>query len=132
MTNPIASTGGPAPAPTARQPIGFDRDMFLKLLIAQMRYQDPSKPIDGSELLAQSAAMSTVEMLEAVRDSQASLLAYQTVTFGSSLIGKTVKANGLDGLPVTGTVTAAKVVNGNAFVVVGDKTVPVINVIEVS
>ena len=40
--------------------------------------------------------------------------------------------NALDGTEVTGKVSAAKIINGNAFVMVNDKQIPVINVTQVA
>ena len=32
-----------------------DKDTFLKLLVAQLKYQDPSNPADSTQFLAQTA-----------------------------------------------------------------------------
>ena len=44
-----------------------DKDMFLQLLVAQMRYQDPMNPTDSSEFLAQTAQFTALEKMQAGR-----------------------------------------------------------------
>lgn len=46
-----------------------DKDMFLKLMLAQMKNQNPLDPQDGSEFLAQLAQFSTVEGINKINDS---------------------------------------------------------------
>ena len=45
------------------QPSGFDKDMFLQLLVAQLKYQNPMEPMDSSQFMAQNAQYTTVEKL---------------------------------------------------------------------
>ena len=40
------------------------KDQFLKLLVAQMKNQDPESPMDGTQMAAQLAQFSTVEQLQ--------------------------------------------------------------------
>ncbi len=42
----------------------LDKDAFLQLLAAQMRYQDPLEPTSNTEYMSQLAQFSTVEQLE--------------------------------------------------------------------
>lgn len=42
------------------------KDEFLKLLVAQMENQDPMKPTDNAEMIAQTAQFSQVEQLTKV------------------------------------------------------------------
>ena len=51
-----------------------DKDMFLQLLVAQMRYQDPMNPTDSSQFLAQSAQFTALEKMQDVADQTAALL----------------------------------------------------------
>ena len=51
-----------------------DKDMFLQLLVAQLRYQDPMNPTDSSEFLAQSAQFTALEKMQDVADQTAALL----------------------------------------------------------
>ncbi len=42
----------------------LDKDAFLKLLVAQLRYQDPTAPMDTSAFMAQTSQLTSVEKLE--------------------------------------------------------------------
>ena len=44
-------------------PSGMGRDEFLKLLVAQLKNQDPLSPMDGKDMAAQLAQFSAVEQL---------------------------------------------------------------------
>ena len=72
----------------------LDTNAFLKLLMAQLQYQDPLDPVDNSEFLNQQAMFTQVEELQNIGDaledwssdsSQAS-----SIMQASSLIGKEV------------------------------------------
>jgi len=81
-----------------------DKDMFLQLLVAQMRYQDPMNPTDSSQFLAQSAQFTALEKMQDVADKTAQLFQAQ-VSFGASgFIGKTVSWSDSDGNTQTATV----------------------------
>lgn len=74
-----------------------DRDLFLKLLTAQLQYQDPFNPIDNNEFTAQLAQFSGLDQLYGVNDRLDSLLTTQSVMDKSNaagLIGKEIKAVG--------------------------------------
>ena len=47
--------------------------MFLQLLVAQMRYQDPMNPTDSSQFLSQSAQFTALEKMQDVADQTAQL-----------------------------------------------------------
>ncbi len=77
------------------------KDDFLKLLITQLRYQDPMNPLDGTEFAAQLAQFSSVEQLANMNETlSASVTTNQLMAqsignaLASTLIGKDVKASG--------------------------------------
>lgn len=80
-------TAGTASAAAGNQ---VDKDTFLQLLVAQLRYQDPMNPTDSSEFLAQSAQFTALEKMQAVAEQTSQLLAAQVAFGASSLIGRTV------------------------------------------
>ncbi|MBN1828914.1 MAG: flagellar hook assembly protein FlgD [Deltaproteobacteria bacterium] len=74
-----------------------DKEAFFKMLIAQLKNQDPLNPMDGTDFTAQLAQFSSLEQLENINsqmtsfiDQQDSLAAYQAV----DLIGKEVTVEG--------------------------------------
>lgn len=85
-----------------------DKDMFLQLLVAQMRYQDPANPTDSSEFLAQTAQFTALEKMQLVADQTAQLVALQVAFGASSMVGKTVSYNQADGTTATGVVGSVR------------------------
>jgi flagellar basal-body rod modification protein FlgD len=73
------------------------KDNFLKLLVTQMKYQDPMNPMDSAQMTSQIAQLNTVEGINqlnaTVSNLQASLMASQSMQ-SASLIGKTILADG--------------------------------------
>jgi flagellar basal-body rod modification protein FlgD len=95
----------PAAAATAgRSELG--REDFLQLLVAQLRYQDPLNPADGTEFVAQTAQLTSVENLEQLSDLAERSLTMQQQWSAASLVGRTVTVPGVDGSPASGTVTS--------------------------
>jgi flagellar basal-body rod modification protein FlgD len=85
-----------------------DKDMFLQLLVAQMRYQDPSNPTDSGEFLAQSAQFTALEKMQAVADQTSQLVALQVAFGASSMVGRTVTYPAADGTTSTGVVDSVR------------------------
>jgi flagellar basal-body rod modification protein FlgD len=85
----------------------LDQDTFLKLLVAQMKYQDPSKPADSTQFLAQTAQFTQVEKLGQIADAQASMLSAQLMVGASNLVGRTVTYLDAAGAEQTGVVKSA-------------------------
>nr|WP_182541587.1 flagellar hook capping FlgD N-terminal domain-containing protein [Nocardioides ginsengisegetis] len=108
--------------PTTQAPgtSGPDKEMFLQLLVAQLRYQDPMNPADSSQFLSQSAQFTSLEKMQDVADQTSALLAAQ-VSFGASnLVGKPVTYLDADGGSVSGTVQSVTYdANGPMLVVDG-------------
>ncbi len=84
------------------------KDVFLKLLVAQMKYQDPANPADSSQFMAQTATFTQVEKLEEIAKQNASLLALQRSTSAAAMVGRTVKYTDENGAPKTGTVSSVR------------------------
>jgi len=86
-----------------------DQDTFLKLLVAQLKYQDPSNPADSTAFLAQTAQFTQVEKLGQI----ATMLQAGQLIGASSLVGKTVTYQDAAGASQTGLVTSVKL-NGDS------------------
>lgn len=67
------------------------QEEFLKILLAQLQYQDPLKPMDNQQFLAQMAQFSALAQTSQLKDSVDTLLTIQSATQSIGLIGKTVE-----------------------------------------
>ena len=85
-----------------------DKDLFLQLLVAQMRYQDPSNPTDSSEFLAQTAQFTALEKMQAVADQTQQLVAVQTAFGAGGMVGQTVSYADSAGATLTGVVSGVR------------------------
>jgi flagellar basal-body rod modification protein FlgD len=61
-------------AAAARTNVGADQTTFLKLLIAQMKHQDPLSPQDSTQYIAQLAQFSSLEQLTSINNKLGQLL----------------------------------------------------------
>jgi flagellar basal-body rod modification protein FlgD len=105
---------------------GFDKDAFMKLLIAQVRYQDPTKPMDSSQFMAQTAQFTQVEQMEKLATAQEKALSFQQILLSSALIGREVAAvDETSGQVVTGQVTSVNLDGKTPSVVVSGKDIPI-------
>ena len=70
-TSGVTGTGAPAPAtaPPNRATEALGRDAFLQLLTTQLANQDPLKPQNDTEFIAQLAQFSSLEQLTQIRGS---------------------------------------------------------------
>ena len=112
MTDPISFNVPTGPtyssSSTADRPDQMGKDTFLKLLVAQMKYQDPSNPADSSQLMSQTAVFSQVEQLETIAKQNATLLSMQQSQSAVALVGQTVSYTQTDGTTKSGVVQAVK------------------------
>jgi flagellar basal-body rod modification protein FlgD len=106
VTTTASSTQTQA-ARTAKTELG--KDDFLKLLVTQMRYQDPLKPMEDKEYIAQLAQFSSLEQMMNVGLAT-------NLTYGMSALGKVVTATAADGTAVKGTAISVRVVDGKPMV----------------
>jgi flagellar basal-body rod modification protein FlgD len=100
----------------------MDYQAFLRLLIAQLKNQDPTKPMDSTEFVAQLATFSQVEQSIAANTKLDSLLTSSALSLAESLIGRTVTS--ADGA-TTGTVASVKITSQGPIATLADgKTIP--------
>lgn len=82
---------------------GADQDMYMRLLMAQLKNQAPTEPMSNSEMVTQLAQLSSLDVLNNLNASFKDVLKLQTLLSGTELLGKTVQYS-LGGLMLTGTV----------------------------
>ena len=86
-----------------------DYDAFLQLLVAEMQNQDPTKPMESTEYVAQLASFSNVEQQIQTNEKLDNLLNSSFIASAGSLIGRTITS--ADGA-TSGEIVQVKVVNG--------------------
>ena len=93
-------TGTPTTSATSE-----DKQMFLELMVAQLRYQDPLNPADSGEFLAQSAQFTALEKMQDVADRVGALLGSQMAFGAGAMVGQQVSWIDADGVdPHAGTI----------------------------
>lgn len=106
-------------------------DAFLQLLVAQLRYQNPMNPGDGTEMLQQTAQFTTVETLQAISEAQNQLLGLSQVNLAVGVVGKPVAAIDLDGRRIFGTVDSIRFTADGPMLRIGSSEVPLDNVVSI-
>lgn len=71
ITNSISGAAGQSSASPFNNTSnsGGDRNMFMTLLVAQLRHQDPLQPQDGTAFVAQLAQFNSLDNLIGIRQS---------------------------------------------------------------
>lgn len=104
---------------TLKNPTVLGKDDFLKLLVTQLKNQDPLNPVNNTEFISQSAQFSTLETLQNMQkdlDAIAGGAGATGISQATGLLGRTVSANSADftytGSPVSLPFTLPTAVNG--------------------
>ena len=112
MTTPITSATTGTTGTTdkaASNALGqLDSNAFLKLLVAQMRYQNPFSPSDPSAMLGQVATYAQVESLQKIQAGQTSNATLEQARMAGEVIGRKVTGTDSVGAPTTGIVASAR------------------------
>jgi len=99
----LADLTKPATSVARNEPLG--QDAFLQLMVAQLRYQDPTSPADSQSFIAQTAQFTSVETLKKIDDKMTAMSRNDDLTTIGSLVGSTVQfadsTGGLINAPVT-------------------------------
>ncbi|MBX4929928.1 flagellar hook assembly protein FlgD [Rhizobium binae] len=102
---------------SSTQKATLNYDNFLQLLIAQMKNQDPTDPMDASEQVAQLATFSQVEQTIQTNTKLDTLLASSSLTQASSYVGKYMES--ADGT-VKGVIDSVKVYSDGIIATTAD------------
>src|SRR6185295_12072708 len=98
-TNPISSnsSAGSAASASTSAANGNSEDRFLKLLVAQLKNQDPLNPMDNAQVTSQMAQIQTVSGIEKLNSTVLGLnaqFAQLQALSGASLVGHDVLVDG--------------------------------------
>jgi flagellar basal-body rod modification protein FlgD len=121
-TAATTATTGTSQTKTAADKNVLGKDDFLKLMVAQMKNQDPMNPADDKDNIAQMAQFSSLEQITNLATATQKLADSMQTTQTLGLIGHTVSYKAADGTLATGTVSAVDVAGGTPSLTVGDQT----------
>ncbi len=110
------TNAGAAPAASASGKNLVDYDMFLQLLVTQMKNQDPTSPADSMDYVAQLANFSNVEQGVQLNAKLDQLLSTASLSQAGSLIGRTVT----DGDGVGGVVSEVRISSSGPVAILAD------------
>lgn len=102
-TSPAGTANAAQATSIAKSGLELGYDAFLKLLLAQMKNQDPTKPMDATQYVSQLATLSQLEQTIKQSDKLDQLLDRAAYEQGISLLGKTlsVKEGNISGIVAT-------------------------------
>ncbi|GAA0303251.1 hypothetical protein GCM10009087_11320 [Sphingomonas oligophenolica] len=110
-TDSAATTSSTSQAATSA--FGLSFDSLLKIILTQLTYQDPLKPMDNFQFVSQLAQFSQIQIGQTTNDKLASLVTAQSNLQATGLLGRKVDIGAGTSL-ITGTVTALAFDNGNS------------------
>ena len=119
-----AGTSLSSTAPTRSVTQDYNSQLFLKLLTTQLANQDPSSPMDSTQMIAQTSQLASMEQLTKLTSATTDSYGLQQRSAAANVIGKQVSWTDSDGVEQSGTATAVKFSStGAPTLTVGDKTV---------
>lgn len=105
-----AVTGTPITTQTQSGPqkvgddTGFNSDMFLKMLTASMKYQNPMSPSSADQFMQSTSQLTMVEMTQKMVNAMGNSSAWQQAALASSMINQTATFSTASGNDAVGIV----------------------------
>ena len=104
--------------------INMDGEMFLRLLIEQLKNQDPMEPMSNGEMLAQFSQLATVESMNKMDSSFSDVLKFTRLSSGLGLVGRDIQYWSGDFLK-SGTVESVLTEGGGVKLMIGEDQVEI-------
>ena len=120
--NPVTDALGYTPVSTSKTSsatAGLGKDTFMKLLVAQMRQQNPMEPTDDKEMIAQMTQFSMLEQITELATSSAMTASAGNTAQAVALLGRPVTYVDADGAEQSGTVDKVSFADGLPVLTVG-------------
>ncbi|MGQ9824833.1 MAG: flagellar hook assembly protein FlgD [Desulfotomaculales bacterium] len=130
ITNYFIDTSS-QPESVSRNRQELDKNAFLQLLVAQLKYQDPMQAGDPGSFINQLVQFTTLEQLENLQNLVNELTLFAELNQGTALLGKHVCVAGKDGETEEGVVEKVSVNENVVYLQVGGKKYALVDVKEV-
>ncbi|OCL27089.1 hypothetical protein U472_06305 [Orenia metallireducens] len=118
-------------------------DDFLNLLVTELQYQDPTEPMNNSEMMSQMTEYTSLQQsdkltttIESLNASISSLINYQQFSQAGQLIGKEVTVEKIDSeseetTTITGEIERVDLSGGSISVIVGGESYSIDNITQI-
>ena len=104
---------------------------FIKLMVTELRNQDPLNPMDNTEILQQMSQIRAIESNDRLSETLQSVLLGQSVVTATSLLQRTIVALSEDGERISGQVDRVSIEDGQARLHVGEHVIDPNNIAEI-
>jgi flagellar basal-body rod modification protein FlgD len=106
----------------------LNTEAFMKILVTEMSNQDPTQPMDSSQIVQQMSQIRSIQATSELTTTLQAVLLGQNVATASSLLGRSIAGLNDDGTQVSGVVSGVSVLDGQVKLYVGEDTVSLSNV----
>jgi flagellar basal-body rod modification protein FlgD len=98
-------------ASSATAAFGLDFQSLLQIILTQLTFQDPLKPVDNFEFVSQLGQFAQLQQSQTLNDQITAMLSAQAASQATTLLGRTVDINS-GATPVSGVVQSVSFANG--------------------
>jgi flagellar basal-body rod modification protein FlgD len=124
-SQPVTAAGETTQASAVRTPSQtMDANVFMSLLVTQLKNQNPSAPMDTNQMMSQTLQLSMMEKMTELTTSSKEGFSLQMRTAAAQLIGHSVGYTLADGTTGTGVASSVSYAGSVPSVTIGDLSVP--------
>jgi flagellar basal-body rod modification protein FlgD len=120
-----AAAQAAAQAEAGRKPKqAMDSEVFMSLLVSQLRNQDPSSPMDTNEMISQTTQLAMMEKITEMTTTGTENFSLQMRIAAAGIVGNNVSYVDAAGVAVTGVASSVSFLGAVPTVSVGGKDIP--------
>ena len=124
-SQPVTAAGEATRASAVRTPSQtMDANVFMSLLVTQLKNQNPSAPMDTNQMMSQTLQLSMMEKMTELTTNSKEGFSLQMRTAAAQLIGHSVGYTLADGTTGTGVASSVSYAGSVPSVTIGDLSVP--------
>ena len=114
QTGAATAAANQSAARSATNAFGLNFESLLKIILTQLTYQDPLKPMDNFQFVSQLAQFSQIQQGQVMTDKLGALVTSQTTFQATSMLGRQVDLpTNNPSIFISGTVKAVSFQNGD-------------------
>ena len=122
---PVTAAAETPEAAAVRAPVqSMDANVFMTLLVAQLKNQNPSAPMDTNQMMAQTIQLSMMEKMTELTSNSKEGFSLQMRSAAAQLIGHSVDYTLADGTTGTGIASSVSFAGAVPAVKVGELSTP--------